>query len=117
VKQFAQTILLKDDPAVIAAYEAHHAAIWPEVAQGLREIGIERMVIWRSGRRLFMLMETVDGFDPARDFARYEDGQPRRQEWQRLMESFQEPVPEAKPGEWWAAMDEVFRLKASAPHD
>lgn len=115
MKQFAQTILLKDDPAVISAYEAHHAAIWPEVAEGLRGIGIEQMVIWRSGRQLFMLMQTADTFDAARDFVRYEAGHPRREEWQRLMESFQEPVPEAQPGEWWAAMREVFRLSESNP--
>ncbi|MGH2634333.1 MAG: L-rhamnose mutarotase [Tepidiformaceae bacterium] len=109
MKRLAQTILLKDDQA-IAAYEAHHAAIWPEVAEGLREIGIEQMLIWRSGRRLFMVMETVDGFDATRDFARYEAGHPRRQQWQRLMESLQAPTPEAKPGEWWTKMAEVFRL-------
>jgi len=110
VKQYAQTLMLKDDPAVIAAYKAHHANIWPEVAEGLRAIGITQMQIWLLGRRLFMLMETVDDFDPGSDFPRYEAGHPRRAEWQRLMESLQEPVPEAKPGEWWAAMEEVFRL-------
>lgn len=110
MKQYAQTLLLKGDPAVIAAYRAHHASIWPEVAEGLREIGIMQMQIWLLGRRLFMLMETVDDFVPERDFARYEAGHPRRAEWQRLMESLQEPVPEAQPGEWWAAMEEVFRL-------
>ena len=70
------------------------------------------MVIWLLGRRLFMLMETVDDFDPGRDFARYVEAHPRHREWQDLMESLQEPVPEAAPGEWWAAMEEVFRLRA-----
>ena len=112
MKQYAQTILLKDEPGVIATYEAHHAAIWPEVVAGLRNIGIEQMVIWRSGQHLFMLMHTVDHFDPGRDFARYEASDPRCGEWQRLMESLQEPVPEAQSGEWWAAMTEVFRLKS-----
>jgi L-rhamnose mutarotase len=110
VKQYAQTIQLKDDPKVIEEYRRYHSDVWPEVQKGLREVGIRQMVIWLLGRRLFLLMETSDDFDPARDFARYEGGNPLRREWQRLMESFQEPVPEAAEGEWWATMEEVFRL-------
>jgi L-rhamnose mutarotase len=56
-------------------------------------------------------METVDGFDPQHDFARYEASDPRIREWQQLMASLQEPVPEAKAGEWWAEMDLVYSLK------
>jgi L-rhamnose mutarotase len=33
------------------------------------------------------------------------------QEWQQLMASFQEPTAHAKPGEWWAQMELVFRLE------
>ncbi len=110
MKSYAQTILLKDDPTVIAAYREHHGNIWPEVAEGLRDVGILQMRIWLLGRQLFMAMDTTDDFEPARDFAGYEAGHPRRAEWQRLMESFQQPVADAKPGEWWAEMEEVFRL-------
>lgn len=110
MKRYAQTLNLKDDPAVFAQYDAHHAAVWPEVERGLRAIGIERMLIWRLGRRLFMVMETSDGFDPDRDWARYMEMDPRIPEWQSLMESFQEPVAEAQPGEWWAAMQQVYAL-------
>jgi L-rhamnose mutarotase len=109
-QHFGQTILLRDDPGVTDAYERHHATIWPEVAVGLRAVGIEHMRIWRIGRRLFMHMETTDGFDAGRDFARYERETPRAAEWQRLMESLQEPAPEAQPGEWWAQMTLVFEL-------
>ena len=110
MKQFAQTIQLKDDPAVIAAYREYHLHAFPEVLAGLREIGVLQMVIWLRGRQLFMFVEAVDAFEPARDFGRYEAGHPRRAEWQRLMESFQEPIPGAAPGEWWATMEEAFRL-------
>jgi L-rhamnose mutarotase len=112
MKTYAQTILLRDDPAVLAAYRDHHHHIWPEVAEGLRGAGILQMRIWLLGRQLFMVMDTTDDLDPDRDFARYEAGHPRHAEWQRLMESFQEPVPDAKPGEWWAQMELVFTLNA-----
>jgi L-rhamnose mutarotase len=111
MKRYAQTINLKDDPETIARYEAHHRAIWPEVEAGLRGIGIDRMLIWRLGRRLFMVMETTDAFDSDVDWSRYMASGGRIAEWQSLMESMQEPVPEAKPGEWWAAMDLLFALE------
>jgi len=112
MKAYGRTINLKDDPEIIRRYRAYHAAVWPEVARGLQSIGITRMRIWLLGRRLFMLMETVDDFDAERDFARYMRGEPRIREWQALMESFQEPVPDAKAGEWWADMELVFDLGA-----
>lgn len=110
MKTYAQTLDLRDEPGVIATYEEHHRAIWPEVAIGLRAIGIERMRIWRLGRRLFMLMETIDDFDADRDFARYIDSDPRVREWQDLMASMQESAPGAAPGELWANMTQVFEL-------
>jgi len=51
----------------------------------------------------------VDGFDPDRDFPKLND-LPRYREWDALMSSMQERVSEAREGEWWAAMEEVFDL-------
>ena len=76
MKQYGQTINLKDDPATIAKYIEHHRSVWPEVERGLKAIGIRRMLIWIRDRQLFMFMETADEFDPARDFARYERSDP-----------------------------------------
>ena len=69
MKQYGRTINLKDDPKIIDRYLEHHRAIWPEVERGLKSIGIERMLIFKLGRQLFMFMETTDEFDPERDFA------------------------------------------------
>ncbi len=110
MKQYGRTINLKDDPQTIERYLEHHRAIWPEVERGLESIGIQRMLIFKLGRQLFMFMETTDAFDPERDFPRYEASNPRNREWQELMASMQEPVPDARPGEWWAEMKLVFSL-------
>ena len=110
MKQYGRTINLKNDPKTIERYLEHHRAIWPEVERGLKSIGIERMLIYKLGRQLFMFMETIDEFDPERDFARYEAVDPRCRQWQALMASMQEPVPDARPGEWWAEMKLVFSL-------
>jgi L-rhamnose mutarotase len=110
MKQYGRTLNLKDDPGTIQRYVEHHRQVWPEVERGLRAIGIRHMRIWRLGRRLFMQMETADDFEPQRDFARYMESDPRIREWQALMETFQEPVAEAQPGEWWADMELVYSL-------
>ena len=109
MKEYALTINLQDDPAKIEAYKAYHRAVWPEVLQALKTSGVTKMEIFLLGRRLFMIMETVDAFDPAHDFKRLEES-PRYREWQELMNTFQERVPEAKAGEHWATMEKVFAL-------
>ena len=110
MKCYGRTINLKNDPEIVRRYIEYHRAVWPEVERGLKSIGIQRMTIWMLGRHLFMLMETTDEFDEARDWPRYEASHPRIKEWQTLMASFQEPVADAQPGEWWADMKQVFDL-------
>jgi len=109
MQNYGLTLLLKDDADVIDRYKRYHREAWPEVIARLKEIGITEMKIFLIGRRLFMYMEAIDGFDPDRDFPKLND-LPRYREWDVLMSSMQERVPEAREGEWWAAMEEVFDL-------
>lgn len=105
----AQCIDLADDPAAIEDYLAAHRAVPEAVERALREIGIERMEIFRHGTRLFMRIETREGFDPARDYQRYASI-PEAVEWDARMRVFQRPVPGAAPGEWWTTMEPVYEL-------
>lgn len=109
MKRFGRTVMLKDDPSLIEQYEAYHAHPWPEVVAGLKRVGVERMYIYRYGRLLFMFMETRDDFGAA-DLADY-TADPRAQEWDTLMRSFQEPLPGAPAGETWVDMKEVYEQK------
>jgi L-rhamnose mutarotase len=110
MKQFAKTILLKDDPDLIATYLHYHNHIWPDVVRSFRQVGVEDIRIWMIGRRLFMLMTTTDAFNPHTDFDRYLGLHPRNREWEELMKTFQEKAPEAKPDEHWAEMELVFQM-------
>jgi L-rhamnose mutarotase len=114
MRLFAQAIDLKDDPAGIAEYLRHHRTAWPEVTDGLRGIGIRSMRIFRGGTRLFMIFETDDGFDPARDYQSY-TRDPKTREWDELMRTFQKPAPFAKPGEWWTELEEIFDMDRFPP--
>ena len=109
MKAFGMTLNLKDDPRIIEEYKENHKSVWPEVLAGLRGIGISKMKIFLLGNRLFMYLEASDDFDLHRDFPRYAETQVAK-EWDDLMRINQEPVDEAKPDEWWAAMEEVFDL-------
>lgn len=37
---------------------------------------------------------------------------PKVQEWERLMDGFQQRLPWAKSGEKWVVMDKIFELRA-----
>ena len=109
MKAFAMTLNLKDAPDVVERYKEYHLAVWPEVLDGLCGIGVSEMKIFLQGRRLFMYLGTGDDFEPSRDFLRYM-ATDRAREWDELMRTYQERVPEAAPDEWWAEMEEVFDL-------
>jgi len=100
---------LKDDPALIAAYDAWHTRVWPEVLEHLRAQGITHCSIHRAGNRLFMIVESTNG---AATDGGGEVLPPRVQEWEVLMTAFQQPLPFAKAGEKWVRMEKIFDWEA-----
>jgi len=109
MKRYCLALDLKDDPALIAAYEKHHDEIWPEIVTSIRESGISHMEIYRSGNRLFMIMETADHFSFA-EKAIADQNNPKVQEWETLMWEYQQAIPTARPGEKWVLMEKIFSL-------
>ncbi|GAB2508709.1 L-rhamnose mutarotase [Pseudoxanthomonas sangjuensis] len=108
---------LKDDPALIAEYEACHRDVWPEVLSHLRVHGVRELEIFRLGTRMVMLMDTDDAvFDPAK-MAEAERGNPRIAEWEALMWRFQAPTPWTPEGGKWTPMTTIFRLTDANPRD
>ncbi len=103
------TLDLKDDPNLIAEYEAYHREVWPEILESIRSAGILTMEIYRFGNRLFMIMETAGGFSFERKAA-MDAANPRVQEWEELMWKYQQAAPGAKPGEKWVVMEKIFEL-------
>lgn len=107
MKRYCQTLELRDDPEMIAKYVEAHAHVWPEVVAGQREVGILSMEIWRRGRSLFMIMDTVDGFDFERDMARLAT-LPRQAEWEAYVAQFQGCAAKASSAEKWQRMEMIF---------
>jgi len=109
MQSYGMTLMLKDDEEIVERYKEYHRKAWPEVVSRLRENGITQMRIYLLSRRMFMYMEAVDGFSPERDFPKLAQDS-RYREWDELMRGLQQPAPEARAGEWWAPMEEVFDL-------
>ena len=109
MQRYCLALDLKDDPELIAEYERYHRAVWPEILAGIRGSGILGMEIYRTGNRLFMIMEVGEGFSFEAK-ARADAGSPKVQEWEALMWHFQQALPWARPGEKWVLMERIFKL-------
>lgn len=107
MKRYCQTLTLVDDEEMIERYVEAHAHVWPEVIAGQHEVGILSMEIWRHGRNLFMIMDTCDDFDFARDMARLST-LPRQAEWEAYVAQFQGCSAEARSDEKWQLMEMIF---------
>lgn len=109
MKRHTFTLELRNDPASIAEYERIHQGIWPDIAEKIRASGIIDMQIFRWENRMFMLMDTTDDFSlEAKAAADATD--PRVQEWEAFMWTFQQALPGAAPGQKWVEMKQIFKL-------
>ena len=107
MKRYCQTLTLVDDEEMIQKYVEAHAHVWPEIIEGQREVGILDMQIYRKGRSLFMICDTVDDFDWLRDMARLAT-LPRQAEWEAYVSQFQGCDPNAPSSAKWQLMERIF---------
>ena len=101
---------LKDDPVLIEEYLEHHRHVWPEVIASFHEAGVRAVQLYRLGTRLVMLFETDETFSIERKAAI--DARPRIQQWENLMSIYQQPLPQARPGQKWVEMESIFEFHA-----
>ena len=109
MNRYCLALDLKDDPTLIAEYEKYHQNSWPENLKAIKDAGIEVMDIYRTGNRLFMIMETKDDFS-FEEKSKSDAANQKVQEWEKLMWKYQQALPHAKPGEKWMVMDKIFEL-------
>ena len=102
---------LINDEKLIAEYEAHHKSVWPGIKESITSAGITAMEIYRTGNRLFMIMDTTDGFSFEKK-GEADNNNAKVQEWEQLMWKYQLALPWAKKGEKWILMSKIFTLEA-----
>jgi L-rhamnose mutarotase len=110
MKRYCFTLDLRDEPELIAAYEKHHRAVWPEIVASIKEAGIRNMEIFRWGNRLFMIMEVDEATFSFERKAALDAANPKVQEWEELMWKYQQALPGVAAGEKWQLMDKIFAL-------
>ena|SRR6187549_375440 len=109
MKRYCLALDLVNDPNLIAEYEDYHKAIWPEIKASIKDSGIDTMEIYRTGNRLFMIMETNENFSFEKKSAADASNE-KVQEWEQLMWKYQQALPGSKPGEKWVLMNKIFSL-------
>ncbi len=107
MKTYTLALDLRDDPRLIAEYEAWHREVWPEVLDSIRASGINSMTIYRTGNRLCMVMQVEDDFSFEKK-GEMDASNTKVQEWEALMWQYQQALPGSKPGEKWVLMEPIF---------
>ena len=110
MKRFCLALDLKEDTKLIAEYENYHKNVWPEIIKSIKEAGIEVLDIYRTGNRMFMIIEANEDFSFEKK-ATMDAKNSKVQEWENLMWKFQQALPWAKTGEKWILMDKIFSLQ------
>ncbi len=111
-KRYCKTLALEDDPQLIEDYKKVHApeAVWPEITQGMIDVGILDMEIYLLGNRLFMIMDTVPEFDHEKAMEEL-SVKPRQSEWEAFVSRFQKTSAEATADEKWQLMEQIYKLE------
>ena len=104
MKRFGQLIRVR--PEFEVEYIKYHAQVWPEVLKTIRDCNIRNYSIFLKDHTLYAYFEYT-GSDFEADMKKMA-ADPKTQEWWRIMEPMQDPIPTRAPGEWWAKMVEVF---------
>jgi L-rhamnose mutarotase len=103
---------LRNNAALIEAYKKVHAkgAAWPEITQGMKDVGILDMEIYLNGNKLFMIMDTVADFDHNKAMAELAT-KPRQSEWEAYVAHFQDTSVEATADQKWQLMERIYKME------
>ena len=110
-KRYCKTLELKNDPELIEEYKRIHSRenVWPEVTDGMREVGIIDMEIYLVGTRLFMIMDTVPEFE--HQSAMKELMKKSRQlEWELFVSRFQITAEDGKSVDKWKLVERIYKM-------
>lgn len=110
-KRYCKILTLKNDPELIRQYCEVHAMNngWPEISQGMKEVGIIDMEIYLHDNILFMIMDTVADFDHTKAMTELAL-KPRQKEWEMYVSKFQNAGADADAGKKWVLMERIYEL-------
>ncbi len=110
-RRYCQTMSLKDNPELIAAYKKVHSEeeSWEEIRAGIRAVGILEMEIYLHDNQVFMIVEAPIDFEWEKAMAQLAI-MPRQAEWEEKVAQFQECDPADTSAEKWKMSERIFYL-------
>jgi L-rhamnose mutarotase len=108
VKRYGKVIGVKEEK--LEEYKRLHANVWPEVNAMLRACNMRNFTIFLrklpDGKHYLFMYFEYTGNDLDADSKKMA-ADPTTQRWWKLTDPCQEPLPDRKPGDWWADMEEL----------
>ena len=110
-KRYCKTLQLENNPGLIEEYKKLHAMgnAWPEITQGMKDVGIIDMEIYLDGTTLFMIMDTQYNFDHDKAMAKLAM-LPRQSEWEATVSKYQKTSLSSSANEKWRLIERIFKL-------
>ena len=110
-KRYCKILTLKNDSELIRQYKEVHGIdnAWPEITNGMKEVGIIEMEIYIHGNILFMIMDTVSDFDHEKAMTELAK-KARQKEWESYVSRFQNTDSDATAGSKWTLMDRIYEM-------
>jgi L-rhamnose mutarotase len=110
-KRYCKTLQLENDPLLIEEYKKLHAKgnAWPEITQGMKNVGILDMEIYLYGTILFMIMDTVEDFDHEEAMTKLAQ-LPRQSEWESVVSKYQNTSVSTSAKEKWKLMERIYKM-------
>ena len=117
-KRYCKTLQLENDRSLIEEYKKLHdrGNAWPEITQGMKDVGIIDMEIYLSGTTLFMIMDTEENFDHEKAMTKLAS-LPRQSEWESVVSQFQKTSASSSAKEKWKLIDRIFKLDQDAEYN
>ena len=111
-KRYCQTLDLREDPELIAAYKKLHAkeGIWPETLEAIKASGILEMEIYLLDNRLFMIIEMLANLEWDEVMQKMAN-MPKQKEWEALTAKYQQVTTKGEnSADKWKLMERIFHL-------
>ena len=110
-KRYCKTLQLENDAAFIEEYKKLHAMgnAWPEITQGMKEVGIIDMEIYLDGTTLFMIMDTEENFDHDKAMTKLAS-LPRQSEWEATVSKYQKTSASSSAKDKWKLIERIYKM-------
>jgi L-rhamnose mutarotase len=111
-RRYCKMLKLQEDNELIRKYiEVHKPGnVWPEILNGIKEVGIIDMEIYIKDNIAFMIMDTVPDFNHDEAMKKLES-LPGQKKWEEYVAQFQDAGSKADTPEKWGMTERAFILE------